>query len=191
MSLTSPGWNELMNATALDLTLAEPPRGCVVTRDGVRLRLHPAEPEDGAALGELLASLPPEDVRFRFLSSQKEPGLEQIGKLTTVDHRRTEHVLAIDEVTHQPVASLVIAADPAMEAAEVAIAVAPGARGRGIGWALLKHARDLARARGIKTLRSIEDRANHDALEFERALGFRARPVEGEPSLVMVEADLA
>jgi GNAT superfamily N-acetyltransferase len=180
-----------MNSTALDSTLAERPGFRLVTRDGVRLRLHPAEPVDGTALGDLLASLTPEDVRFRFLLSREEPDAEQVGDLVTVDHRRTEHLLAIDEVTHRPVASLMIAADPQMETAEVAVAVAPGARGRGIGWALLNHAADLARERGIKKLRSVESRANHDALEIEEALGFRAHPVAGDPSLVMLETDLA
>lgn len=180
-----------MSATALDLTLAERPGLRLITRDGVRLRLHPAEPVDGAALGDLLGSLRSEDVRFRFLVSQKEPDSEQVGQMVTVDHRRTEHVLAIDEVTRKPVASLMLAADPQMQTAEVAITVAPGARGRGIGWALLKHAARLARERGLKKLRSVECRANHDALEVERALGFVCKPVEDEPDLVMVEADLA
>jgi GNAT superfamily N-acetyltransferase len=180
-----------MTATALDLTLAERPGVRLVTRDGVRLRLHPAEPLDGAALGDLLGSLRSEDVRFRFLASQKEPDSGRIGQMVTFDHRHTEHVLAIDEATSQPVASLVLAADPQMQTAEVAITVAPGARGRGIGWALLKHAVDLARGRGLKKLSSIECRANHDALDVERSLGFVCKPVDGEPDLVMVEADLA
>lgn len=180
-----------MNTTALDRTLAERPGVRLVTRDGIRLRLHPADPVDGAALGDLLASLGPEDIRFRFHVSRKEPDPEQVGELVSVDHRRTEHVLAIDEVTQRPVASLMLAADPQMHTAEVAIAVSAGARGRGIGWTLLRHAAELARERGFRKLRSVESRANYDALEVEEALGFHAQALPDDPSLVMVEADLA
>lgn len=180
-----------MTSSALDRTVAERPDFHLITRSGVRLRLRQVRADDGAGLKKLLGSLTPEDLRFRFLVSQNEPDAAQIGRLLTVDHRRTEHVLAIDELTCQPVASLMIVADPQMQTAEVAIAIASGARSRGIGWALLRHAADLARARGIKKLRSIESRANHDALEVEHTLGFRSSTVEDDPALVMVEADLA
>jgi acetyltransferase len=180
-----------MTSSALDRTVADQPDFHIVTRSGVRLRLRSIDASDGTELNKLLGSLRSEDLRFRFLVSQNEPNAADIGRLLMVDHRRTEHVLAIDEQTSQPVASLMIAADPEMRTAEVAIAVASGARNRGIGWALLRHAADLARARGIKTLRSIESRANLDALVVERTLGFRCSTVEGDPALVMVEADLA
>ena len=37
----------------------------------------------------------------------------------------------------------------------------------------------------------IESSAHHEALKVERALGFRVRAAEGEPGLMVVEADLA
>lgn len=37
----------------------------------------------------------------------------------------------------------------------------------------------------------IESRSNHDALEVERSLGFHGRDIGDEPSLMLVEADLA
>lgn len=179
-----------MNTTALDRTVAEPPNYHLMTRTGVRLMLRAVEPGNAAALNTLLGALTQEDMRFRFLVSQNAPDTALVGRLATVDHRRTEHVVAFDERSRQPVASLMIAADLDMQSAEVAIAVASGARGRGIGWTLLNHAADLARMRGIKTLRSVENRANHDALEVEQQLGFVAKSIEGEPGLVMVEAHL-
>lgn len=175
---------------ALACAVAEPPNVRLVTSAGVHLRLQPVGTYESAALHRLLGSLSHEDLRFRFLVSHR-PDPAQISELVRVDHRRTEHILAIDEWSRRPVASLLMAADPQMRTAEVAIVVASGACDRGIGWALLKHAADLARSRGIETLRSIESRANHDALEVERAPGFVAKPVEGDPALVMLEAALA
>jgi len=175
----------------LDRTVAGQAEAHVVTRSGVRLVLRPVSPDDGDNLRKLLACMTPSDLRFRFLASQKEPDEAALAQLLAVDHRRTEHLLAFDVRTGEPVASLMIAADAEMETAEVAIAVASGARNRGIGWALLRHAATLAKARGIKRLQAIESRENHDALEVERALGFETRAIDGDPTVVLLEADLA
>jgi acetyltransferase len=180
-----------MDSSSLDCTIAEPRGNYCLTRSGTALRLRPAAVTDGPLLAELLARVTPEDLRFRFLDTRKMPAERDIAALLWVDHRRSEHVLAFDTATGELVATLMVVADPRMDAAEVAIAVASGWKGRGIGWALLRHASDLAFIRGVKKLRCIESRANHDALEVERALGFRARPMEGDPDLLLVEADLA
>ena len=116
---------------------------------------------------------------------------EEIVAILEVDHRHSEHILAFDTATGELIATLLLLADSGMESAEVTVSVAADWKGRGIGWTLLRHASDLAQSRGVKKLRSVESRANHDALEVERALGFHAQPVEGDPSLVQVEMDLA
>ena len=179
-----------MSSTSLDRTLAEQGGPYLLTRGGARLRLRPATADDGPLLAGLFSRLRPEDLRFRFLDTRKLPAAQDFGAMLEVDHRRSEHVLAFDTGTGELVASLMVVADARMETAEVTIAVAEEWKGRGVGWSLLRHAADLAFIRGIKTLRSIESRANHDALEVERALGFHTREFEGDPSLVLVEADL-
>ncbi len=87
-------------------------------------------------------------------------------------------------------ATLLIAADDQFETAEVAISVAPAYKGRGAGWTLLHHAVDLARERGIARLRSIESRANREAIEVERTLGFKSSDYEGDATLALLEIDL-
>lgn len=180
-----------MTSSSLDPTLADQSGITLSTRSGTTLRLRPVTMDDGPLVADLFARLSPENLRFRFLDSRPQPTPGDIAAMIGVDHRHTEHVLAFDEGTGQVVASMMLVADERMESAEVAIAVADDARGRGIGWSLLKHAADLARARGIKLLRSVESSANHDALEVEHALGFSARVYDGEPGMVIVEADLA
>lgn len=180
-----------MSSSSLDPTLADQSGNVLSTRSGTSLRLRPATIEDGALLAGLFAGLSPESLRFRFLDAHRQLTPGDIAAMISVDHRHAEHVLAFDELTGQLVGSLMLVADERMETAEVAIVVAEDARGRGIGWALLKHAADLARERGVRRLRSIENSANHDALEVEHALGFSARVWEDEPGLVIVEADLA
>jgi acetyltransferase len=180
-----------MNSTTLDRTIGENPETYLLTRSGTRLRIRPVTPTDGPLLAEFFGRLTPDDLRFRFLDTRKVPSPEEIGAMLEVDHRRSEHLLAFDTCTGELVASLMVVADPPMDSAEVAIAVAGEWKKRGIGWALLRHASDLAFIRGVTKLRCVESLSNHDALEVERALGFRSHAIEGEPGLLLVEADLA
>ena len=107
-----------------------------------------------------------------------------------MDHRHREHLLAFEAASSLLVASLMIVADEHMKVAEVAIAVDPAFKDRGIGWTLLSHATELARERGLRCLRSIESRGNHKAIEVERALGFTTRDYDGDATLVLVEVEL-
>lgn len=70
---------------------------------------------------------------------------------------------------------------PVTEAADwlvMAIAVSPGARGRGLGRALLERAGAEARAAGVKRLRLFVHARNEAALGLYRAAGFAAETIE-------------
>jgi acetyltransferase len=179
-----------MTGRALDPTLSEPGGFTFHTRSGLILKVRPVDTDDAPALAAFFERLSPEDMRFRFLSGREHLSAAQLAEMIDVDHRHNEHLLAFDTQTDQLVASLQIAADEHMEVAEAAIAVARDFKGKGIGWALLKHAAELARERGIRRLCSIESRANHQAIEVERALGFRTSDYDGDATLTLVEAEL-
>ena len=179
-----------MSTTSLDQTLREPGT-YLLTRSGTPLRVRSVCLTDGPLLAGFFSRLSPEDLRFRFLDTRKMPVSTDIAAMLEVDHRRSEHLLAFDTRTGDLVGTLMPTAAAVMDTAEVAIAVASEWKGKGIGWALLRHASDLAFLRGIRTLRCIESRSNHDALEVEHALGFRARDADGEAGLVLLEAQLA
>jgi len=179
-----------VNSTMLDRTLAETAGLTVPTRSGGDLTLRPVRPDDGALVADLFDRLGPDGLRFRFLTGMQHPRPSQVASLIEVDHRHKEHLLAFAGDPRSAVASLLIAADPEMEGGEVAIAVAEDWRGKGLGHALLKHATDLARERGLTTIRSVESRACHDAIEVERTLGFTARSYDGDATLVVLEMKL-
>lgn len=179
-----------MTSRSLDPTLSEAGGVTLATRGGLALKLRPVTDDDAPAVATLFNGLSPDDMRFRFLSAQHHLSSTQLAGLIGVDHRHSEHLLAFDSATAQLVASLMIVADEHMDTAEVAIAVRPDYKGRGIGWTLLKHAAELARERGIRHLRSIESRANHQAIEVERALGFSTSDFDDDATLVLVEAQL-
>lgn len=178
-------------ATTPDRTLSDAGEIHLLTRNGVELRVRPVAETDADIVDQFFDGLTADDMMFRFLSGQTHLSSAQLAAMVEVDHRHREHLLAFDTDTGRLVASLLIAADEAFVSAEVAIAVAPGYKMQGVGWSLLSHAVNLARTRGLRTLRSIESRANRGAMEVERTLGFRASDYDGDATLALLELDLS
>ena len=162
----------------------------LTTRDGVRLNVRSAAPEDEPALADFFGQVTPEDLRFRFLTAVRKVGHDFLEPLVNVDHSRTENLLAFDPGTGALVASAMIAADEAMNTAEVAIAVRADFKGKGVGWTLLDHAADYARERGITVLQSIESRDHRQAIGLEKEMGFKASACPGDASLVILSKTL-
>lgn len=179
-----------MTSQSIDATLSDAGETHLVTRGGIELTLRPVRPDDAERLTGFYDGLSADDMRFRFLSAQSHLSTSQLAALIDVDHRHREHLLAFERKSGTLAATLLIAADDRFEDAEVAISVAPAYKGRGLGWSLLHHATDLARERGISRLRSIESRANREAIEIERVLGFKSSDYEGDATLALLEIDL-
>jgi GNAT superfamily N-acetyltransferase len=161
------------------------------TRGGLRVHVRPASPDDEPALVELFTHVTPEDIRFRFLTSAPKPGHALIAALVGVDHTQTENLLAFDAADGLLVATAMIAADPTLESAEVAIAIRSDYKRKGLGWTLLDHAAAYAKARGIKVIHAIESRDNREAIGVERDMGFEASPYQGDATLVQLTKHLA
>lgn len=161
----------------------------LVTRSRYSFTVRPAEERDEDALEAFFTHVSPEDLRFRFLTAVGHVPHAMIEAMSHVNHKTTENFLAVD-ADGSVVGSAMVAADEKLERAEVAISIHEDFKGRGIGWTLLEHVADYAKRRGIGRLQCIESRENHAAIELEREMGFTARPFEGEPGLVLVEAVL-
>ena len=162
----------------------------LTARSGYVFDVRPASPNDEVVLAEFFRHVSPEDLRFRFLSAVREVTAAELDAMTHTDHRKTEDFVAIDPETGRIVANAMMAADDSLEAAEVAISIDTEYKGRGIGWSLLEHVAACAKSRGIRKLMSIESRDNHQAIELEREMGFAAKPVDGDATLVLLEAAL-
>lgn len=165
-----------------------PAQSSLTTRTGLNLRIRRAVTADEAALEAFFEQVTLEDLRFRFLSAVQHVGHDQIAAMLRTD-QQAETVLAFAE-DGALVGVATLAADARGETAEVAVSVHRDWKAQGIGWSLLRHAAQIARASGISRLQSIESRDNHAAIEVERDLGFTARACPGDPTLILVEADL-
>lgn len=161
-----------------------------VTRTGARLFVRQAGPDDDPVLNALFHHVLKEDLRFRFLSSLKEVGAEQLRNMTHIDHRTVETYIAFIDGNGAAVATAMLAVDAAGQRGEVAISVRAEERNRGIGWSLLSFVAEQAKARGLKFIESIESRANHDAIEIEQDLGFTVKPYPDDNTLVLVTKSL-
>lgn len=160
------------------------------TRSGLRVNLRPAAPEDETALAEFFTHVSADDLRFRFLSPVPRVGHDLLAPLVEVDHTQTENLLAFDAETGTLAATAMIAAEPSLERAEVAIAIRADYKNRGLGWTLLAHVADYATARGIGEIQSIEARDNREAIDLEREMGFTARSCPGDATLVLLSKTL-
>lgn len=160
------------------------------TRSGFQFFARPAGPDDDAALAEFFGHVTKDDLRFRFLSAVKKVSEQQIAKMTHIDHRQTEDFLVSETLGGPVIANAMLAADKALETAEVAITVHEDFKGKGLEAALLEFVSTDAKRRGIKKLMSIENRENRFTIELEREMGFTARGVDGDPMLVMLETRL-
>jgi GNAT superfamily N-acetyltransferase len=161
----------------------------LVTRDGSRLNVRPASTADIQDVSEFLKAVTAEDLRFRFLNAvTPSEALTRI--LTAVDHTNVENLLAFDGGDGRLTATAMVAVGSSPEIAEVALVVRSDLKGKGIGWALLAHACDYARARGFRRLECIEWSENRTAIALEQELGFRSRACPGEASLTILSKDL-
>jgi acetyltransferase len=161
------------------------------TRSGVKLNVRPAAPEDEARLVDFFGHVAADDLRFRFLSPVRHIGHALAQELLAIDHTTTENFLAFDAGDGMLVATAMLAAEPDLARAEVAVAIRSDYKHRGVGWTLLRHVSDYAAARGIKRLESIECCDNREAISLEREMGFTARPYPGDATLTLVVKDLA
>jgi GNAT superfamily N-acetyltransferase len=158
----------------------------LTTRSGLRLFVRPAAAEDRPLMSQFLSRLTAEDLRFRFLSAAVHPSSSLLDLLVDVDHVRTEDYLAFlsDRPRAEAVASAMLAMDSTGTHGEVAIAVRPDCKGRGVGWTLLAFVADEARRRGLKQLDSLECCDNRTVIGLEREMGFTAQSCPDDPTLV-------
>jgi acetyltransferase len=144
------------------------------TRSGLVIHTRPVLPSDAELLADFFHNVTAEDLQFRFLSAIREVGPERIAAMTQIDYRRSMTFLAFAGTTL--VATAMLAADPDLTRAEVAISVHRDFKQRGVSWSLLEQVLRYAKAQGIQAVESVESSANRAALSLEHEMGFATVP---------------
>lgn len=162
----------------------------LTTKTGLKLKVRPASTQDEETVGDFFRRVTPDDLRFRFLSSLKTVGPGLVHQLVDVDNTATESLLAFDSDDGKLAATTMIAADSPDGGAEVAVSVRSDLKGRGVGWAMLQHACDYAKARGFKELHTVEFSDNRSAISLEEEMGFTGRPSPDDMNLTILTKQL-
>lgn len=162
----------------------------LVTNRGVRFHVRPARPSDEEALALFFRSLPPEDLRHRFLTGLRYVGHDRLKEMVRNDDPHTINFLALDEETGGIVATAMLAASRGYHEGEFALATRPEWKQKGVSWTLLEHLVRYAEAAGIGTLKSIETSDDARALRLEREMGFRVHLCPGDSTLMIAEKKL-
>lgn len=161
----------------------------LLTKSGLKLNVRTALPDDEQSVLDLLKSVSPDDLRFRFLDAVR-PSQALARMLTRVDPREVENLVAFDS-SNSRLASTAMIARQSAETAEVAIVVRSDLKGRGIGWAMLSYACEVARARGFVRVQCIESSANRAALSLETEQGFGTIPSADDATVIILSKELA
>lgn len=144
-------------------------------KDGTRLVLRPARPEDEVLVRALFAGVSPADLHLSALSSLSAFSNALAARLTQIDYDRELALLALtgpDAAEAVGIGHLVM--DPDRERAECGVIVRSDAQGRGIGHALMGAIVAVARGAGVGELFGRVPERNHRMLELAAALGWSA-----------------
>lgn len=152
----------------------EHPRWTETLRDKSRVVIRPITPQDLEAERRFIESLSPEARRFRFLGEVRHPSEAMLVRLTTPDYSRDVAFAAVE--ANAPAERLVGVARYSVGAdavsCECAVAVLDDWHHRGLGTILMKHLIEVARARGITCMYSIDLAENTGMSDLARSLGF-------------------
>ncbi|MBX3531969.1 MAG: GNAT family N-acetyltransferase [Rhizobiaceae bacterium] len=160
------------------------------TRSGLRLEVRPVGPADEEILADFFANVTPQDLRFRFLGGMREVSHERLMDMVRVDHVTKETFVATVEGGMTVAAVAMLACDAELERGEIAISVRSGFKHLGVGWEMLRHVVQSAKAMGVRSIECVESRENHEAIELEREQGFSAEADPEDPTFVILRQEL-
>jgi acetyltransferase len=142
------------------------------------MRIRPIRPEDEALYDEFFDSVTVDDRRLRFFGAGPSLSHGFLARLTQIDYAREMAFVAVEQTTGKLLGVVRLIADPDYTRGEYAILVRSDLKGRGLGWRLMQHLIDYAKAEGLQELHGSVLADNATMLRMCRELGFA---VEGDP----------
>lgn len=165
----------------------EYPRWSETLRDRSRVLIRPIAPQDREAERAFIEGLSAQSRRFRFLGQVGRPSEQLLERLTCIDHQRdAAFVAVVAEDAHQKIvgASRFSTDDDGLRC-ECAVTVDDEWHDKGLGTLLMRHLIEVARARGIRNMYSIDSAENIAMADLAVFLGFRTR-VDPEDSTQLI-----
>ena len=157
-----------------------------VLRDGTRVLVRPIGKGDRELERRFIETLSPASRRFRFLGTFSTPSEVLLAQLTDIDPSSDCALIALTcgDATEREVGVARFCRQDDGNA-EVAVTVADDFQHKGLGSALMRKLIEIARARGVSTLYSI-DAAENDAMQdLADHLGFQRSRDPQDPTQVI------
>lgn len=155
----------------------EYPRWSETLRDHSHVVIRPIMPQDADAERAFIEGLSLEARRFRFLGQVKCPSESLIEQFTNIDYvHEVAFVAVIPEDGHERIVGVSrYSSDESGTRCECAVTVTDEWQNRGLGTLLMRHLIEVARARGIRRMISIDSAENIRMQLLAQYLGFDTR----------------
>lgn len=153
--------------------------------------LRPIRPEDELLYDAFLARVTPEDLRLRLFAPHKSLSHKFLARLTQIDYAREMAFVATTQETGELLGVSRFIADPDYVRAEYAVIVRSDMKGKGLGWALMHHLIDYARATGIAEIHGSVLAENTGMLRMCNELGFKIERDPDDPGQRLVSLAIA
>jgi acetyltransferase len=160
--------------------------------DGARVSLRPVFPGDAARIQDYVRSLAPSSRYARFLGPVNELSPAELDRIGHGDDRQATFIAETKIAgTRVVIGEARYAAAPDGARFEIALSVAEGWRGRGVGMLLLDFLECRARSLGMRALIGDVLHSNTAMRKLARKAGFALTGVPGDARLVRIVKDIS
>ncbi len=168
------------------------PRWSETLHDRSHVVIRPISKHDKQAERAFIEGLSAEARHFRFLGQVRSPSEKMIEDFTDID---LAHEAAFVAVTPEDSRERIVgvsrySTDRDGDNCEFAVTVSDEWQGKGLGTLLMKHLIEVAKARGIHSMMSIDSAENIAMNDLARHLGFHTRVDPDDSSQVIHELAL-
>ena len=153
------------------------PRWTETLRDRTRVVIRPVTRKDSDEEAEFIESLSPRSRKFRFLGLVGHPDRTLISRLTDIDYRQEVAFAAVvpEGASEKFLGVSRYSASEDGTSCECRVTVLDEWHNKGLGTVLMKHLIEVAKARGIQHMYSIDSVENLEMADLARYLGFASR----------------
>jgi GNAT superfamily N-acetyltransferase len=161
-------------------------------RDRTHVVIRPLVPADREAERAFIEQLSAETCRYRFLGFVRRPSERLLDSLTHLDPDRDVAFCAVlAEDAHEKILGVSrFSADRDHQRCECAVVVDDEWQNKGLGTLLMRRLIEVARARGIRVMRSIDLAENVRMADLAADLGFTRQVDPDDASQVIHELQL-
>lgn len=166
------------------------PRWMETLRDRSQVLIRPLAPTDRAAELAFVEGLTEEARRYRFLGTMDTASERLLDTLTEVDQvHDVAFAAVVPDDGHERIVG-VSRYGLNGDGCECAVTVSDDWQDKGLGTALMRHLIEVARARGMHRMYSVDSAENLRMRDLARFLGFHTRVDPDDPSQVIHELAL-